>query len=478
MTTKTGQVSGSHRASAPANAGQEFVAGGHNAIIQNIKSKMGICPYYKTNEILIETLYQKKSWGGKDMPENTVKMSSAAEVDYRKFAEANGVLGDQSPEYYKELFQKFLNTPKPKLTEKERFSQALKSLVTLRHAFMDERIAMESRLRNVGKTLDGAYPIEGAKKIKIIEKFRAENTPLIEDIKEEKLSWDNMIAYSTAQMGYFQKSVIEGEIEKLIAELPIWKYYAKHIPGLGAGTVAFIISRLVDPKRFAYSDRVRAFCGMAPKGGETMKLVRGQKIKYDPGMKELLCRIFPDSFMKVSVRFPDEPYSKFFNDCRIKQLKKAESTTIAELAKKFEVSVENIIPLGYGKLKDKQGNEIEGGEDRFLGFKVKKNGKKDTLEFHGRMKYEAAKEKHKGKIIEDVDLGEDASPRWKLVVQDNSPKMTLNPGHVLQRAMREFGAMVISDFYHAWLFLEGENPRVEGNPRIMAVFAKANMVKD
>ncbi len=54
-------------------------------------------------------------------------------------------------------------------------------------------------------------------------------------------------------------------------------------------------------------------------------------------------------------------------------------------------------------------------------------------------------------------------------------KHFLNPGQVLQRALRQFSSTFISDFYHAWLYLVGENPRVEGNPRIMAVFEKAKV---
>ena len=152
-----------------------------------------------------------------------------------------------------------------------------------------------------------------------------------------------------------------------------------------------------------------------------MKMKKGEKLCYDPRMKEMLCKVWVESFLKVSAKFPDEPYSIFLQECRKKQAKKAIAMTVEILAEIWKVPVENVTNLGF--------KEDENGVKTFLGFKIKKaNG-------------------------EEV--------------------MTLNPGHVFQRAMREFGSMFISDFYHIWLFLEGENPDITGNPRIMAVLAKA-----
>ena len=42
--------------------------------------------------------------------------------------------------------------------------------------------------------------------------------------------------------------------------------------------------------------------------------------------------------------------------------------------------------------------------------------------------------------------------------------------------MREFGSMFLTDFYHAWLYLLGENNKVSENPRISAIFAKAEVM--
>ncbi len=339
-----------------------------------------------------------------------------------KYAEKVGVQKDQLAVYYETLFRDFLAAEKTELTERERRIQTLKGLVALRIAFLDERLAMEARIRNRGKDLDVLYPISEAFRVKALEKFRKENEPLLKEVQEEAdFSWQNLIGYGVAQMGYVQKTIIEKEIEKYVAQFPIWGLFGKHIPGFGAWTCAFFIAKLQDPTRFPDSGKVRAFAGIAPKGGAPMRRKRGEKLTYDPGMKEVLCKIFPESFMKISGKSPDEPYAQFFQRCRAKQARKAEQTTVAELAHQYGVPAENITSLGFKEDEAK-------GRTVFQGFKVKKAD---------------------GEII-----------------------TTLNPGHVLQRAMREWAAIFISDFYHVWLYFVGQNPTIENNPRIMSVLAK------
>ncbi|HTH93525.1 MAG TPA: transposase [Candidatus Paceibacterota bacterium] len=402
---------------------RDQVNAGKNAIIEAIHEKMGICPYYGTTEILDEILVQKTSWGGKDIPENKTRLSAAANVEYMRFAESVEVQKNMTPSYYRELYEDFLRSEKPEMTEKVRRIQTLKGLVALRSAFLDERQAMEARIRNRGKDLDIFHPIEGAFRIKSMEKFRKENEPLLKEVQEEKdFSWQNLIGFGTAQMGYVQKTLIEKEIEAYVQQFPIWQFFGDYIPGFGTWTCAFFIAKLQDPTRFADSGKVRAFCGVAPKNGEPMRRKRGEKVTYDPGMKEMLLKIFPDSFMKVAGKFPDEPYAALLKQCREKQLHKAVITTPEQLAEKYKVPVGNITPLGF---------EESEGKKTFKGFKVKK--------------------------------------------ADGEEITTLNPAHVLQRALREFSTIFVSDFYHAWLYLVGENPRIETNPRIMAVFAKAKL---
>lgn len=396
---------------------------GKNAIIEAIHEKMGVCPYYQSKEILDEVWIQKESWGGKDLPHNKIRLSAAANVEYMRFAEQTGALKDQSQSYYQELFEAFIASEKPVMTEKQRRIEVLKGLVAMRIAFMDERLRMEARIRNRGKNLDLVHPINAAFKVKSLEKFRKENEPLLKEVQEEQdFSWQNLIGYGVAQMGYVQKTIIEKEIESYVAQFPIWKYFGDYIPGFGTWTCAYFIAKLQDPTRFAKSGNVRAFAGLAPINGETMRRKKGEKVAYDPGMKEMLCKVFPESFMKITGKFPDEPYAVYFHECRQKQARKAEQTTREQLASKYEVPVENITNLGYEEKDDKK---------VFKGFKVKK--------------------------------------------QDGEEITTLNPGHILQRAMRQWSMTFISDFYHAWLYLMGENLKIEGNPRIMAVFAKAKV---
>lgn len=408
----------------------ELVAGGKNAIIDKIKEKMGTCPYFGTKEILDEVMIQKESWGGKKSKQNTTRLSSLGNFAYVKWAERNDIESNREFGYYEEMYKEFLSSIKPEVTEKHLKLLRLKFAIAMRIAFLDEKNAMQKRISNVGKALDLYYPIDEAYKVKALEKFRKENEPLLEEL-QKGFSWQNMMGYATAGMGYVQKSVLEPEIKQMVKQYEIWKQFGAHIPGFGEMTCAYMIAKLQDPTRFSDSGKVRAFCGVAPKGGKPMKAKRGETLGYDPGMKELLCKIFPDSFMKVSGNFPDDVYSQFFQACRTKQAKKAVETTPEKLADKYKVPVENITNLGFEPKKDKEGNDT--GELKFSGFSVKK--------------------------------------------LDGTTITTLNPGHVLQRAMREFGSMFISDFYHMWLHLEGENPRIEGNPRIMAVLAKAKEQK-
>lgn len=399
----------------------EQVSQEKNVFIDALKAKMGVCPYYGTQEILDEVMLQKKAWGGKEIPENKVLLSASANVAFSHFAEQEGVLKNQPFPYYQSLYERFLQSPKPELSEKDKQIRVLKLLVTMRNAFLSERLAMEARIRNRAKDLDMLHPVEESYRVKMLEKFRAENEPLLDELKDG-FSWQNLISYGTAQMGYTQKTIIEKEIGDIVSQMPIWKNFGDFIPGFGLWTCAFFIAKIQDPRRFPDTGKLKGFSGIAPKNGEPMRRKRGEKANYDPEMKEMLCKIFPESFMKVAGRFPDEPYAKFLLECRVHQNKKAVETTPDALATKYKVPVSNITNLGF---------EERDGKKYFLGFKVKK--------------------------------------------QDGEEFTTLNPGHCLQRALRQFAATFISDFYHMWLFLSGENPRIEGNPRIMAVLQKRGL---
>ncbi len=412
---------------------KQQVTAGKNAVIEAIHAKMGICPYYGTKEILDEVLIQKESWGGKDLPENKVKLSAAANSEYMNFAEKAGVEKNMTPSYYSELLDAFIASEKPELTQKQILIEVLKCLVALRIAFMDERIAMEARIRGRGKNLDLVHPISKAFKLKALEKFRKENEPLLKEVQEEQdFSWQNLIGYGVAQMGYVQKTLIEKEIEQVVAKFPIWQYFGNFIPGFGTWTCAFFIAKLQDPTRFPKSGHVRAFAGIAPKGGQPMRHKRGEQSSYDDGMKEILCKIFPESFMKIAGKFPDEPYALFLQECRQKQAYKAENATDAYIKQYFQNKGENVIDIVNLGYEDRDGRKV------FLGFKVKtdksiKAAATETTEMFVKPEDEVTKEGY---------------------------KHFLNPGQVLQRALRQFSSTFISDFYHAWLYLVGENPRV------------------
>ncbi len=339
---------------------------GRNKITHDIMEKMGICPYFGTNEILDEALIQKEQYGGKRIPSNTVLLSTAANVYYGKFLKEKGVISDMPFEYYQNFYNEFLASPKEEFIEEHRIHLALKHLVMLRTAFMDERKAMEARVRNKGKVLDLYYPIDKSASIKKLEKLRKKNEPLLEDLKPGEYSWENVIGDATALMGFVQRTMIENDLQKIVEKYPIWQKFGKFIPGFGIGTCAMLIAKLDDPRRFEFSDRVRAFAGVAPKDGKPMRRTRGESCSYNPRLKDLLLKVFPDSFMKASARCPDEPYSQFFQSCRIKQAGKAEKAIAEEIVVDFAkkgVEITEVQNLGY---EEREGKKV------FKGFLLTK----------------------------------------------------------------------------------------------------------
>ncbi len=422
------------------------ISSGKNAVTRGIKEKMGICPYFGTMEILDDVLIQKEQYGGRHIPENTLKLSSYANFLFGKFLKAKNAIADMPASYYRDLLEEFLNSPKEEMQERHKLHLALKRTVMLRTAFMDERFAMEARIRNVGLELEMIYPLQNSKRLKSLEKLRKKNEPLLEDLKPGEFTWDNLITHATAPMGFVQRTILEKELEFLVSKYPIWEKFGAHIPGFGFGTCAFLIAKIDFPERFPDSGKIGAFAGISPRDGKPMKMTRGQSCGYNPGLKNLLAFVFPNSFMKVSAKAPDEPYSVFFQDCRKKQAEKAEKTTPQEIVDYWA----------------KRGIEITDVEN--LGYKEPKG--RDAEEFAGMTDEE---------IDEIIAKGKKVFRGFRLTKKNGEKVHFLNPGHVLQRAKREFGHMFLSDFYHAWLHLNGENNEVRQNPRIMAIFKKAGV---
>lgn len=429
---------------------QDLRVASMNAQIGSIKEKMGICPYYGTPEILVEALIQKESWGGKRTPENVVKLSPSANFAYTNWATRQNVEVDQQFQYYLELFEKFLEAPKEKYTERNVLQLALQHLVSLRIAFLDAKKSMGLRIGLKGKELDNYFPIDAVAKVKLLENFRKENEPLLDEVQSDGLSWQNLIGYATAGMGYVQKTVIESQIEALVENYPVWRDFGKHIPGFGAYTCGFLIACIGDPKRFADSGKLRGYAGVAVKDGQTQRQKRGESGGYSPKMKAMLMKVFPESFRKIAGKFPNEPYAIFLAECFEKERQKAINATdayiIETFAKKGE-KVLDIVNLGFEERETKEGSGIF--KPVFLGFKVKTDKS-------------AGKETHAEMFVKEEDK-----------IDKGGYKHFLNPGHVQQRALRRFGSTFLSDFYHYFLYSVGENPDIARNPRIMAVLEKA-----
>lgn len=426
---------------------QDLRVASMNAQIGNIKERMGICPYYGTYEVLDEVLIQKESWGGKRVPENLVKLSPSANFAYTNWATRNGVEVKQPHNYYLELFEKFLEAPKEKYTEKKVLQLALQHLVSLRIAFLDAKKSMGLRIGIKGKELDNYFPIDAVEKVKLLEKFRMENEPLLDEVQSDGLSWQNLIGYATAGMGYVQKTVIESQIEALVENYPVWRDFGKHIQGFGAYTCGFLIACIGDPRRFADSGKLRGYAGVAIKDGQPQRQKRGESGGYSPKMKAMLMKVFPESFRKIAGKFPNEPYAIFLAECFEKEKAKAINASDDYIRKTFAErgeTVLDIVNLGFEERETEKGSGIF--RKVFLGYKVKTDksaGKEPTTED------DFVKEEDK------IDKG--------------GYRHFLNPGHVQQRALRRFGSMFLSDFYHYFLYSIGENPDIARNPRIMAV---------
>ncbi len=423
---------------------QDLRVASMNAEIGSIKGKMGTCPYYGTYEVLIDALIQKESWGGKRVPENVVKISPSANFAFTNWATRQGVEVKKPHQYYLELFEQFLEAPKEKYTEKKVLQLALQNLVSLRIAFLDAKKSMGLRIGMKGKELDNYFPIDAVEKVKLLEKFRMENEPLLDEV-QSGLSWQNLIGYATAGMGYVQKTVIESQIEALVENYPVWRDFGKYIQGFGAYTCGFLIACIGDPKRFADSGKLRGYAGVAIKDGQTQRQKSGESGGYSPKMKAMLMKVFPESFRKIAGKFPNEPYAIFLAECFEKEKAKAINASenyIRETFAQRGEKVVDIINLGYEMREDKQ---------VFLGFKVKTD-------------------KSAGK----APVGDDEFVKEEDKVTKDGYKHFLNPGHVQQRALRKFGSTFLSDFYHYFLYSVGENPDIWKNPRIMAVLEKSN----
>lgn len=424
---------------------QDLRVASMNAQIGSIREKMGTCPYYGTYEVLIDALIQKESWGGKRVKENLVKISPSANFAFTNWAIRHGVEVKQPHGYYLELFEKFLEAPKEKYTEQKVLQLALQHLVSLRIAFLDAKKSMGLRIGMKGKELDNYFPIDAVEKVKLLEKFRRENEPLLDEVQSDGLSWQNLIGYATAGMGYVQKTVIESQIESLVENYPVWRDFGKHIQGFGAYTCGFLIACIGDPRRFADSGKLRGYAGVAIKDGQPQRQKRGESGGYSPKMKAMLMHVFPESFRKIAGKFPNEPYAIFLAECFEKEKAKAINASddyIRETFAKRGERVVDIINLGYEMREDKQ---------VFLGFKVKTD-------------------KSAGK----APVGDDDFVKEEDKVTKDGYKHFLNPGHVQQRALRKFGSIFLSDFYHYFLYSIGENPDIWKNPRIMAVLEKSN----
>ncbi len=435
------------------NAAQDLRVASMNAQIGNIKGKMGICPYYKTFEVLDDVLVQKESWGGKRTDDSVVKLSPSANFAYVNWAIMQKVESNQPREYYLELFERFLEAPKEKYTSQKVLLLALQNLVSLRIAFLDAKKAMNLRIGQKGKELDIYFPIEASVKLKMLEKIRNENEPLLDDI-QDGLSWQNLIAYATAGMGYVQKTIIETQIEAIVEHYAVWRDFGKHIKGFGAWTCGFLIACIGDPRRFADSGKLRGYAGVALKNGQTQRQKRGESGGFSPKMKAMLMKVFPESFRKITGKFPDEPYAIFMRECFATEKAKAENATDTYIRNYFSEKGEtvlDIVNLGYEDRTDEDSNEVR---RIFLGFKVKT----------------------------DKSAGKETSANEMFVKEEDKItkggyKHFLNPGHVQQRALRKFGSMFLSDFYHYFLYSMGENPDISRNPRIMAMLELVAKVK-
>lgn len=399
-------------------------------ILKQIEAELGVCQKCQTRQRLCDVQIRKKQFGGKFEAKNLTKLCMPCDEEWREHCEGNGLSGSSVFEDFENTFETFLTAPKPKISGKEKALAILEEFTTLRVQIAMEAQRHEGRFRSRSKRLDELYPLSESYTYKLFKKkgyddeAEISEEDFVDEEGEPKKSWKKFLMSQVAEVTALKRA-LDREIERQLVYFPIWDLFAKKIPGIGPYLVGFLIAAIRDPKRFPDSSSLSGNAGLRIIKDEQGRAIaqpktRDKKLDYDPLLKLVVVRLIPMCLDKQKNR-ADSPYSDLTKKIEIKEKTKAENAmpTCCWIKNCQEKEVVN---LGY----EERVNEKTGETKKvFLGFCCKKTqGKPKAHKF-------------------------------------------LNPNHVLSRVYRDLGRKFLADFYHAWLYLEGENPDVTRNPRIM-----------
>lgn len=398
-----------------------FVDAKAKEIMEQMTEQMQVCPRCKTKQPLNEIWIQKKVWKGKFSPENITQLCPACDEDYRLFVQSDRKLENlKTLKDFKKVFEEFLISRKPALSAAERSMQVLSELAGLRVQIQIESQKFLGRFGSRSKRLDEKYPIlQSVFAEQIIEEFGD---------KAAGIGWQKFLMSQVAEVKAV-KSGLEKEIAKQVGYYPIWTMYAKYIPGIGEWLTGYLIAATRDPRRFPDTGKLWGNAGLRVEDGIAQSRKRDEKLNYNPTLKTVLCNILPQALLYQKSRFPESPYSRLFESIKLKEQEKAINAHPAKCGIKGCRETE-IVNQGFRSDPDK--GRV------FQGFCCTKS------------------------------------------LHTQKPHKFFNPAHIHQRVMREVGKKFYADFYHAWLYFEGENPHIYGkegeygaNKRILWVFEQA-----
>ncbi len=119
------------------------------------------------------------------------------------------------------------------------------------------RIATANRLRHLQQDLDLIGGVKGLPVIQTAIDTVLETLPATEEVEVD-------IDEKTGTAVKFYKSLenkLSGALQAKLEELPLYHAVFKDLPGCGPGITGYVISQILDIRRFAYFGKLRAFAG-------------------------------------------------------------------------------------------------------------------------------------------------------------------------------------------------------------------------
>jgi hypothetical protein len=141
---------------------------------------------------------------------------------------------------------------------------------------------------------------DALKRLKALRRF--EQSPTLK-VAVERYS-DIFLADAEAAFALREKA--EKEIARLVSELPEWRDWAAHIPGVGAQLFGRLIGYIGNPAARVYASCLQKHCGVAPdpKTGKIVKAQKGQVRPYNTKAKSALYLIVTQT-LKIYNRSPN-----------------------------------------------------------------------------------------------------------------------------------------------------------------------------